>query len=76
VCITCGIFNGDVSSSHYVASSNRECYESQIGEDVNGSSFGQIVGAVPKFAQSDRRKVQNVAVGFFGVWTKIGTQEV
>ena len=67
VCITCGIFNGVVSSSHYVAPSVSVCCELQIGGHVDGIFSGQIVGAAPQFAQKDRRKAQNVAVGFFGV---------
>jgi hypothetical protein len=49
---------------------------SHTGEDEDESNFGQNVGAVSQFAQSDRRKVQNVTVGFFGVWTKIRTKEI
>lgn len=70
------MFNGVVSSAHCVASSIRVCYESQIGGDVDGSISDQIVGAVPQFAHRDRRRVQNVVVGFFGVCTKIRTQEI
>jgi hypothetical protein len=75
VCIICGIFNGVISGLHYVASSDRVCRASQIGKDVDKSSWGLIVGAFLKFAWRDRRKVWNVRFGLVGVWNKTGTHK-
>lgn len=43
VCITCGIFNGVVSSSHYVASSIRVCYESKLERMLMGALVAKLL---------------------------------